>query len=646
MYEQNVVANDLCIPNYLGNLEHVHVRDIQSWVKHAVLLDRNYRTPYKKLHAWRIANREKLGITWLRLVHGHWALVASADVHTCEFSVWEIPPEGEIRQVARVFLDAPVIDGMADESCQQVHCAITIGASAPYILIFNIIEHAEKVTLDELISISGASHVRFFRGSCLGFATWKNDDSYPHIIDWKNWNSYKLHIPSSALSQVPSLLPFCTLGMANFWMYPKTKLGKLDDQDKTSAFRQAVILRNRGMEQTRAFNLCETLSISPWTAFPESRPPVLTDYALGLSGRRLFCVTTLKSHCWLPPTLSTMPIELTVGSDEENQLFTSFGDYVPVSREALPLPHLITSLSFDDGNGYLLMGTRSGDVRLAAFMDKNIIRHECVHIESLGSLATEVVTPVSQKLSEPDDASRIKAAVPPDLPVFYTIRETYKFGDELPPSIREDVTSDWFDEQVGKQTFSNWSNDWSQFECLWDWVIPLSRWGPIDKDFFNTTPSIFARNRLQALGDLIPVLYDVTNHKRVVFRNGERMFFCRSERNPDHDDDSDEEETVAFEGEPDIFLCILPCTYSQYSGDPPSIIRHLPSRDIHAMDANLRDWRGSQTRQTRCSAANVVYQVREHHEMLCKQYPDDDTMAGWTGEEWDRLFYDLCGLSH
>ncbi|EJC97570.1 uncharacterized protein FOMMEDRAFT_137589 [Fomitiporia mediterranea MF3/22] len=129
MYEQIVVANDLCIPNYLGNLEHVHVRDIQSWVKHAVLLDRNYRTPYKKLHARRIANREKLGITWLRLVHGRWALVASADVHTCEFSVWEIPPEGEIRQVARVFLDAPVMDGMVDESCEQIRCAITIGAS-------------------------------------------------------------------------------------------------------------------------------------------------------------------------------------------------------------------------------------------------------------------------------------------------------------------------------------------------------------------------------------------------------------------------------------------------------------------------------------------------------------------------------------
>ncbi|EJD00091.1 uncharacterized protein FOMMEDRAFT_142533 [Fomitiporia mediterranea MF3/22] len=129
MFKQHVIRNSLPFPHYLRCIKDVEAHDIESWVRHAVSLDRNFATVRRRLHVRRVTNSHGLAITWLRLIRGRWALVASADVNRCELMIWEIPLKGEMKLAARKFVEAPVIDGVVDESETQVQCAITIGAS-------------------------------------------------------------------------------------------------------------------------------------------------------------------------------------------------------------------------------------------------------------------------------------------------------------------------------------------------------------------------------------------------------------------------------------------------------------------------------------------------------------------------------------
>ncbi|EJD04761.1 uncharacterized protein FOMMEDRAFT_132664 [Fomitiporia mediterranea MF3/22] len=129
LFKQHVIRNSLPVPHYLRCIKDVEARDIESLVKHAVLLDRDYATIWRKLHVRRIENSRDSAITWLRLIRGRWALVASADMNRCELTIWDIPPKGEMKLAAKAFVEAPVTDGIVDESDTQVQCALTIGTS-------------------------------------------------------------------------------------------------------------------------------------------------------------------------------------------------------------------------------------------------------------------------------------------------------------------------------------------------------------------------------------------------------------------------------------------------------------------------------------------------------------------------------------
>ncbi|EJD00062.1 uncharacterized protein FOMMEDRAFT_30744 [Fomitiporia mediterranea MF3/22] len=504
LFKQHVIRNSLPFPQYLRCIKDVEARDIESLVKHAVLLDRNYATIWRRLHVRRIENSRGSAITWLRLILGRWVFVASADMNRCEVTIWDIPPKGEMRLAAKKFVEAPVIDGIVEESDTQVQCALTIGTSSPYILIIRISQHAGEVMISQLAWMSEASHVRFLQGNLIGFAVHKGDDAYPYIANWKTKDLTRLYLspspPLRALSPLPLVRmtihfnapafslhlafvqePCIAMTIKNryiFTLHRRTvhvfalspdgelrsehvsflslkesackghffdisvdesrEMGQPDAmlrmyyQGYSSAIRQVVVLRGETKEPA-TFTLIESPKATPPYVF---QAQVLARYAIGQSGRRAFFIVS-PSHSWMPSELTTTSIRLPTNTDE-CQPFTELDDYIPVSRDALPLQHLISDLVFDDGRGLLLMGTVSGDVRLASFMEEDALTRESIRIELPDYAMDEELIPVEdQKLSSTE--------VVPNLPIFYKIMASHKFEEDLAPSVREEVTRSWFD---------------------------------------------------------------------------------------------------------------------------------------------------------------------------------------------------------
>lgn len=76
---------------------------------------------------------------------------------------------------------------------------------------------------------------------------------------------------------------------------------------------------------------------------------------------------------------------------------------------------------------------------------------------------------------------------------------------------------------------SGWSSDWSAFQNINQWIAPFPRWGALDK-IINRDTSIATRLRVRlgTLGEIIPVLFDELDHLRVLFRVGDRLYYCKS----------------------------------------------------------------------------------------------------------------------
>ncbi|EJD04759.1 uncharacterized protein FOMMEDRAFT_153850 [Fomitiporia mediterranea MF3/22] len=227
----------------------------------------------------------------------------------------------------------------------------------------------------------------------------------------------------------------------------------------------------------------------------------------------------------------------------------------------------------------------------------------------------------------------LQTAVCSDLPIFYDTQKHYEIWDNLPPELFEQITRAWTGQYTVLLSFAGWSNDWTRFQRVWDWIRPFSRWGSLDVDytFYNTSCSI-ARMRLQTLGNVIPVAYCVKDHFRVVFRSGERMFYCRT---PDCTVDRESIMNIDYKDKDDIVLGILPLTYREFISDPLSIIPHVSDYDIQR---NLTDWFPPYSHSTQSHIAGTVRTIRKYQKETSGKIPDDTSMDSWIDEEWDENY--------
>lgn len=115
-----------------------------------------------------------------------------------------------------------------------------------------------------------------------------------------------------------------------------------------------------------------------------------------------------------------------------------------------------------------------------------------------------------------------------ELPAFYYFRQDI-YEDRIPPACLDEVVEAWKPSPDIERLLpiAGWSNDWSNFENMDEWIQPYSRWGTTDNTFRfdNFSPAILLiRLRLDALGDVIPILYKEDNHEIVLFRIGQRPY--------------------------------------------------------------------------------------------------------------------------
>ena len=121
-------ARCLPIPMHPRSIDQAEAKDIASCVLHSINANFGYTAECSQLSVSKLAIKSGLRATWVKLLHGRWCWVASADDDESELSLWEIKSDGRVQISARIYLDAPVMNGEVYCSDGAARCAITIGA--------------------------------------------------------------------------------------------------------------------------------------------------------------------------------------------------------------------------------------------------------------------------------------------------------------------------------------------------------------------------------------------------------------------------------------------------------------------------------------------------------------------------------------
>ena len=113
------------IPNNAIPAQDAHVGVLRAWVKHAHALWKAYQIPSSD-RAVIIINTPAR-VTFVKLVRGRWFFVASSDITVSELSIWEILSPSTCALRNRVYLPAPVLDGILDDGGSYIRLAVTVG---------------------------------------------------------------------------------------------------------------------------------------------------------------------------------------------------------------------------------------------------------------------------------------------------------------------------------------------------------------------------------------------------------------------------------------------------------------------------------------------------------------------------------------
>ena len=163
--------------------------------------------------------------------------------------------------------------------------------------------------------------------------------------------------------------------------------------------------------------------------------------------------------------------------------------------------------------------------------------------------------------------------------------------------------------------------------------MPFPRWGLLD-EIYKPKDSISARIRLRlgALGEIAPVMYDTANHNRILFKIGNRVYYCKSPKRLIDDFEEDDD----FEEHPyaDI-LGLLPISYSQLLESDAQAIMELISdywiqRNLHSSDSTVCD-------RDCLDRSWMLATVKTALIRYCGKYPGDEILKTWTTEEWKAM---------
>ncbi|KAL5510908.1 hypothetical protein ACEPAG_4665 [Sanghuangporus baumii] len=644
-------------PSFFRNIEDVVGRDVESWIAHAVALKQEYKKQNKQVYIRKIDIQKNLRVTWLKLVLGHWCLVAVADERESVLYIYDADDQ---QCKSKTYLEAPVLDGRVDWSSGEVICAITVGTRKPYILVLGLYQSPENVILRRLGHIRNASHVRYLQGDQVGFAVRDGDDTFPYIANWRTGTLYYLRFPHSHPQMfcplpIESCKAITTENGLVFALHRTTVQifeipdgsteGSLDRpvakhlislsfrwtvaygefvkvtahsregqsvlrvifEDEGGHIQQAVIKYDAASREANTFSMHD---------FDIKSHPTVNDLHLchaGSSGRTMLCMTRQDRLSYAEDNSIYLGSLVPTDDAKEGDPLGLDGGFSQISKDGFPLLHLVSSIDFDDGYGLILMGNVLGDVRLASFLPEPIITPE-----SMRKLGMLVRPDVDREMS-------FESPVTLDLPYFYELRKDHTLCDQVYRDVSTRITSEWTDPRVGTLTIGRWSNNWIEFDDIGSWIQPLSRWGPLDRDFLEESGCTDIRNRLQILGEIIPVLYGTRNHAEVIFRVGQRMYYSLTRRKVDDGD--------LFEFYDDGYLGILPITYDQFVDDPREI--NFAVSDMRSR-TNLAFRCCSDCLYKQIVNARVVYRIIDHQEEKRGAPLESSEIESWSDEHGER----------
>ncbi|GJE97841.1 F-box protein [Phanerochaete sordida] len=193
---RDVLSAHLPFPEYCRPVQDLTAAHIEALVKHALCTDTTIRKSYE-MHPFDIAPlHQKRSVTWVKLVHARWLIVASSDASSSVLSVWPIPPlalnDGDRKPLSEMFLSGPVQEGAldirsdGDERAKEIIVALDVCSPVPSIQVFQLCQdQADIPRFSHLATLSDAGHLRALRGATLCFALHR-ELSVPCIWDWKS----------------------------------------------------------------------------------------------------------------------------------------------------------------------------------------------------------------------------------------------------------------------------------------------------------------------------------------------------------------------------------------------------------------------------------------------------------------------------
>ncbi len=124
-----MISKGIELPKYCQPLEQASAEHVRSWVKTSIALHGAYISSGQNAAVISFVVNGRLEATWTKIVRGRWCLVALSNVSTSFIGVWQIQSNGSVELRRKFYLPGPVLDGVVDDSTEEIRIAITLATT-------------------------------------------------------------------------------------------------------------------------------------------------------------------------------------------------------------------------------------------------------------------------------------------------------------------------------------------------------------------------------------------------------------------------------------------------------------------------------------------------------------------------------------
>lgn len=126
IFKSEVIIREVFLPEFLLPVENASAIHVREWTKHALALGKSYE---KGFNLSLVRKKEAMSVSWVKLFRGRWCLIACSNVVESQIQIWDLGTRIPKEPIARFYLTAPVVDGIAEDADQSAHIALTLGKS-------------------------------------------------------------------------------------------------------------------------------------------------------------------------------------------------------------------------------------------------------------------------------------------------------------------------------------------------------------------------------------------------------------------------------------------------------------------------------------------------------------------------------------